>query len=264
MLLDPARPLLGKTALVFGVASDQSIAWAIAQELAAQGANIILGYQFRYHSRMVALAPQLPNLYKWERCDVLNDAECDAFFNGLGVKIDIVIHAIAFAPATAVQSRVVETTADDFATTMLISAHSLAKIADRVRPYMVEGGSIIALSYLGAVRVAANYKVMGVAKAALEALVRELAVDLGPDRIRVNAISAGPIRTLAASGLSDLDLLLEYDRANSPLGENVTQADVADCAAFLAGDRARMITGQTIYVDGGYSVIAVPKRPASL
>lgn len=256
--MNRAQPLEGKTALVFGVASEDSIAWAIAQELAAQGARIILGYQFRYHSRMLQLAPKLPNLVSYQRCDILKDDECERFFGSLTGPIDIVVHAIAFAPATAYEGRVVETTAEDFSSALLTSAHSLAKLTNFVRPHMAQGGSVIALSYLGGVRVAAMYKVMGVAKAALEALVRELAVDLGRDRIRVNAISAGPIRTLAASGIPELERLLEYNAAVSPMRENVAQSDVADCAAFLASDGSRMITGQTIYVDGGYSIVGVP------
>ncbi len=257
--MSSGKALKGKTALVFGVASEDSIAWAIAKELAAQGAKIILGYQFRYHSRLLLLAPTLPNLVDYKRCDILNDAECENFFGSLKGTIDIVIHAIAYAPPSAYAGRVVETSADDFATAVLTSSHSLAKLMNYVRPHMPNGGSAIALTYLGGVRVCAKYKVMGVAKAALEAFVRELAVDLGSEKIRVNAISAGPIRTLAASGLPELELMLKYNADVSPMGQNVTQQDVADCAAFLSSDASRMITGQTIYVDGGYSIIGVPE-----
>ena len=252
------RPLKGKVALVMGVASEESIAWAIAQELTEQGARVILGYQFRFHSRVMQLAPTLPHLLMYDRCDVLKDDEVKAFFAKIHVPIDIVVHAIAFAPARAFEHRVVQTKDDDFTTAMLTSAHSLAKLMNAARKHMPHGGSVIALSYLGGVRVAANYKVMGVAKAALEAYVRELAVDLGPQGIRVNAISAGPIRTLAASGIPDMERLLDWNRQVSPMRQNVTQADVGHCAAFLASDGARMITGQTIYVDGGYSIVGVP------
>lgn len=255
------QPLKGKTALVMGVASEDSIAWAIAKELAAQGANIVLGYQFRYHSRVMQLAPTLPNLVRYSRCDILDEAECESFFNALEERIDIVVHAIAFAPATAFQGRVVETTSEDFTTALLTSAHSLARLMHYARPHMPEGGSVIALTYLGGVRVSVNYKIMGVAKAALDALVRELAVDLGTEQIRVNAISAGPIRTLASSGLSrdvDMQRMLDFVAAASPMRQNVTQQDVAGTAAFLASDSAKMITGQTIYVDGGFSIIGVP------
>ena len=256
------KPLKGKVALVMGVASEESIAWAIAQELTHQGARVILGYQFRFHSRIMQLAPTLPHLIAYERCDMLKDDEVKAFFAKIHVPIDIVVHAIAFAPARAFEHRVVQTKDEDFTTAMLTSAHSLAKLMNASRKHMPHGGSVIALSYLGGVRVAANYKVMGVAKAALEAYVRELAVDLGPRGIRVNAISAGPIRTLAASGIPDMERLLAYNREVSPMRDNVTQGDVGHLAAFLASDGARMITGQTIYVDGGYSIIGVPDTSA--
>ena len=253
------KPLKGKVALVMGVASEESIAWAIAQELSHQGARVIIGYQFRFHSRVMHLAPTLPHLIMYDRCDVLKDDEVKAFFAKTHEPIDIVVHAIAFAPARAFEHRVVQTKDDDFSTALLTSAHSLAKLMNAARKHMPHGGSVITLSYLGGVRVSTNYKVMGVAKAALEAYVRELAVDLGPQHIRVNAISAGPIRTLAASGIPDMDRLLDWNKQVSPLRANVTQADVAQCAAFLASEGSRMITGQTIYVDGGYSIVGVPQ-----
>ena len=245
------KPLKGKVALVMGVASEESIAWAIAQELTRQGARVILGYQFRFHSRIMQLAPTLPHLIAFERCDIRNPEEVAAFFAKVTVPIDIVVHAIAFAPKTAFEGRLVETTEEDFTTALVTSAHSLATLMNAARGHMPNGGSVIALSYIGGVRVSAKYKVMGVAKAALEAYVRELAADLGSDGIRVNAISAGPIRTIAASGLPELDLMLEYNRKVSPMHRDVTQEDVGACAAFLASDGAQMITGQTIYVDGG-------------
>ena len=253
-----AGRLRGKTALVFGVASEASIAWAIAQELSAQGAGVILAYQFRYHSRIKDLAPKLSNLIAIHRCDALKDEEMDAAFKSIKTSIDIVVHAIAFAPAAAFEGAVVDTSQEDFATALTVSAHSLAKITRYAAPKMPQGGSVIALTYLGGRRVCANYKVMGVAKAALEAYVRELAFELGEKKIRVNAISAGPIRTLAASGIPQFDILLEYHASVSPLRDNVTQADVAKTAAFLAGEDSRMITGQTIFVDGGYSIVGVP------
>jgi enoyl-[acyl-carrier protein] reductase I len=225
------KPLKGKVALVMGVASEESIAWAIAQELTRQGARVILGYQFRFHSRIMQLAPTLPHLIAYERCDMLKDDEVKAFFAKIHVPIDIVVHAIAFAPARSFEHRVVQTKDEDFTTAMLTSAHSLAKLMNASRKHMPHGGSVIALSYLG------------------------------PQGIRVNAISAGPIRTLAASGIPDMERLLEYDRQTSPMRENVTQSDVGHLAAFLASDGARMITGQTIYVDGGYSIIGVPATP---
>ncbi|MBI3297672.1 MAG: SDR family oxidoreductase [Elusimicrobia bacterium] len=256
--MDKGKPLDGKTALVFGVASDTSIAWAIAKELSARGAKIVLGYQFRYHSRIKDLAPTLPNLVAFERCDMLKDDECEKFFGNLKTPVDIVVHAIAFAPATAFQGRLIDTTQDDFTTALQVSAHSLVKLMKYAKPHMKNGGSAMTLTYLGGVRVCANYKLMGVAKAALEAYVRELAADLGPDGIRVNAISAGPIKTLAAGGIPEFDLMLDYNKAVAPLRENVSQGDVANCAAFLASDDSKMMTGQTLYVDAGYSILGVP------
>ena len=253
-----ASQLSGKTALIFGVASDASIAWAIAKEFSARGAKIILGYQFRYHSRVKDLAPQLPNLLAFKRCDIMSDDETRGFFDELTQTIDIVIHAIAFAPATAFQGPLSETSSEDFSTAMQVSAHSLVKVVKNAAPRMINGGSVVTLTYLGGSRVCANYKVMGVAKAALEAYVRELASELGHKKIRVNAISAGPIKTLAASGIPDFDMMLEYNKSVAPLRDNITQDDVARAAAFFASDDSRMITGQTLFVDAGYSIVGVP------
>lgn len=251
--------LKNKTALIFGVASDTSIAWAIAQELAAQGANIILAYQFRYHSRIKDLAPKLANLQFFERCDVAKEDELKAFFAKIKKPLDIVIHSIAFAPAATFEQPLTEVTPEDFGTAVTVSAYSLAKVMQYAAPHMPQGGSALTLTYLGGQRVCANYKVMGVAKAALEACVRELAFELGPKNIRVNAISAGPIKTLAASGIKDFEYMLDYHKSVAPLRENVTTGDVAHAAAFLAGDGAKMITGQTLFVDAGYSIVGVPQ-----
>lgn len=251
--------LKNKTALIFGVAADTSIAWAIAQELATQGANIILAYQFRYHSRIKDLAPKLKNLLFFERCDVAKEDELKAFFAKIDRPIDIVVHSIAYAPAATFEKALTEVTAEDFGTALTVSSYSLAKIMQYAEPRMKNGGSVITLTYLGGQRVCANYKVMGVAKAALEAYVRELAFELGPKAIRVNAISAGPIKTLAAGGITGFDTILEYHKSVAPLRENITTADVAQAAAFLSGDQAKMITGQTLFVDAGYSIVGVPQ-----
>lgn len=251
--------LTGKQALVFGVASDTSIAWSIAQELAANGAGILLGYQFRYHSRIRELAPKLKNLAFYDRCDVAKPEEMQAFFSKIKEPIDILVHCIAYAPATAFNGKLVDTSPEDFAMALTVSSHSLATILRHALPHMTRGGSVVALTYLGGQRVCANYKVMGVAKAALEAYVRELAFELGPQKIRVNAISSGPIRTLAAGGIPDFDLILDYHKSVSPLRENVDAQDVARTAVFLASDASRMITGQVVFVDGGYSIIGVPQ-----
>ncbi len=251
--------LKGKTALVFGVASETSIAWAIAQELASQGAKIILAYQFRYHSRIKDLAPKLPNLLSFDRCDVAKEEEMQAFFAKIKDPIDIVIHSIAFAPASTFERPLLEVTAEDFGQALTVSSYSLSKILQHSAPKMPRGGSVITLTYLGGQRVCSNYKVMGVAKAALEAYVRELAFELGPRKIRVNAVSAGPIKTLAASGIKDFDYILDYHKSVAPLRDNVTTKDVAQSAAFLASEEAKMITGQVIFVDAGYSIVGVPQ-----
>lgn len=251
--------LKDKTALIFGVASEASIAWAIAQEMAEQGARIILAYQFRYHSRIKDLAPKLRNLVHHDRCDVQNEEEMRTFFSKLAGPIHIVVHAIAYAPPSTFEGPVTDAGAADFTQALLVSSHSLAAILRRAAPLMPDGGSVVTLTYLGGQRVCANYKVMGVAKAALEAYVRELAFELGPRGIRVNAVSAGPIKTLASGGIKDFDYILDYHKSISPLRENVSARDVAQCAAFLAGDHSRRITGQTLFVDAGYSIIGVPQ-----
>lgn len=250
--------LQGQRALIFGIASDASIAYAIAKQLGEAGASLIIAYQFRYHSRIQELVKTLPNVVLCDRCDVTKDDEMAAFFAKVPGPVDIVVHAIAFAPASALQGAVVETSDADFSTALLVSSHSLAKIMKQAQNHMTNGGSVIALTYLGGQRVCSNYKVMGVAKAALEAYVRELAAELGPKKIRVNAISAGPIKTLAASGIGGFDLILDYYKSVAPLRDNVTAQDVAGTALFLASGHSSKITGQTIFVDSGYSIIGVP------
>ena len=248
-----------KVALIFGVASESSIAWAIAERFAAQGAKIILGYQFRFHSRIKDLAPKLPNLLFYERCDVTNEIETRAFFAKIRQPIDIVVHSIAYAPAATFEKPLADATPEEFGTALTVSSYSLSKIVHHSLPHMKHGGSVMTLSYLGGQRACANYKVMGVAKAALEAYVRGLAFELGPKGIRVNAISPGPIKTIAASGVKDFEHMLNYHKSVAPLRDVITTDDVAHCAAFLAGDGAKMITGQTIFVDGGYSIVGVPQ-----
>lgn len=251
--------LEGKTALIFGVASDTSIAWAIAQELAAQGAKILLGYQFRYHSRIRELVPRLPAIAFHERCDVAKDEEMDAFFSKAPRPIDILVHSIAYAPPAAFEGSLLDVTPQDFSLSLVVSSHSLARLLRYAAPLMPAGSSAITLTYLGGQRVCANYKLMGVAKAALEAYVRELAFELGPRGIRVNAVSAGPIKTLAAGGIKDFDTILDYHKAVAPLRDNVTTRDVAQAAAFLASDGSRMVTGQVLFVDAGYCIVGVPQ-----
>lgn len=252
------QELHGKRYLVFGVASDTSIAWAIAGELADRGALVTLGYQKRFLSRVRELTKDVKFVEQMEECDVASDEGVRGFFGKLTGTYDGLVHAIAFAPGEALAKPIVETTQEDFATTMTVSAYSLARLTRHALPRLAKGAGIVTLTYLGAERVVPGYRVMGVAKAALESLVRELAASIGPMGHRVNAISAGPIRTLAASGVPGFDLILDWMAACTPLRRNVTQAEVARAARFLLSDDASAITGQTLYVDAGYSVVGAP------
>ncbi|MHB8586541.1 MAG: enoyl-ACP reductase FabI [Thermoplasmatota archaeon] len=251
--------LQGKRYLVFGVAADTSIAWAICQALADRGALVTLGYQKRFLSRVQALVKDAKFVEAWKECDLSSEESTKTFFGSLSGRYDGVVHAVAFAPAEALAKPIIETTQEDFSTALVISSYSLARVARLAQPHMSHGGSIITLTYLGAERVVPGYRVMGTAKAALESLVRELAASLGPAYgTRVNAISAGPIRTLAASGVPGFDLILGWMESNAPLRRNVTQADVAKAATFLLGPDSSGITGQVLYVDAGYSAVGAP------
>jgi enoyl-[acyl-carrier protein] reductase I len=251
--------LEGKRALVFGVASEDSIAWAIANRLAAAGVKVTLGTQKRFRSRVMQLIQGKDWVEKWLEADVTMEEEVKGFFSQVEGKYDMLVHAIAFAPATALQKPLVETTAEDFAASLNVSSYSLVRLTKHARPHLNRGAGILTLTYLGSVRHVPGYRVMGTAKAALEHLVRELAMDLGPaDGIRVNAISAGPIRTLAASGVPGFDSILDWMAGSTPLRRNVTQDDVAKAAQFLLSDLASGVTGHILYVDAGYNTVAVP------
>ena len=254
----PMIDLTGKHALVFGVASETSIAWSIAKKLHAAGARISLGYQQRFKSRILQLVKsgdiEVPF---YDRCDVTEPEEMASFFQKAQAPIDILVHSIAYAnPETfAIPIRAVGS--EDFANALVTSSFSLLPLAQAALPKMQNGGSVIAMTYLGGQRVVANYKLMGIAKAALEATVRELAADIGPAGVRVNAISAGPIKTLAASQIAGFDQMLEVYEQVAPMRRLVNQDDVGNLATFLASDLARNITGQTIFVDSGYSILAM-------
>lgn len=251
--------LSGKRALVFGVASEDSIAWAIAKELAAHGAKVTLGYQKRFLSRLMGLVKGNDWIEAWHECDVTVEASVKGFFEEAEGTFDMMVHCIAFAPATALGDEITETSSEDFSTALEVSSYSLVRLTKYAEPHMTEGGSIIALTYLGADRVVPGYRVMGTAKAALQELTRELAAVVGPRKgIRVNAISAGPIRTLAASGVPGFDNILDWMKHSAPLRRNVTQEDVARTALFFLSDLGSGVTGQTLYVDAGYSVVGVP------
>lgn len=254
--------LEGKRALITGVASSRSIAWGIAQAMRCQGADVALTYQNEVlRERVQALAEQcgcklvLP-------CDVGTDHSIEAMFESLAqawTRLDAVVHSIAFAPREELKGSFVDNTSrSGFLSAHEISSYSLAALAKHARPLMRDnGGSVITLSYLGAERAIPNYNVMGLAKASLEANVRYLAAELGADNIRVNCISSGPIRTLAASGIRDFRKMLEYTARVSPLKRNVSAEEVGNVGAFLISDLASGITGETIHVDAGFNVVGL-------
>ncbi len=252
--------MTGKTAVVFGVANKRSIAWGITQALAEAGARICLNYQTeRVESWVRKLADTLPEQPFLAPCDVTKPDQVERFFEDLKREhdhIDALVHCVAFARGEDLAGRYLDTSWEGYQLAQHVSAYSLVELARTAAPLM-EGreGSVLALSYLGAERVVPSYNVMGVAKAALEASVRYLAADLGPQGIRVNAISAGPIKTLSAMGVSGFSTLLEAIAERAPLRKNVTQEDVGKTALWLLSDMSSGVTGQTIYVDAGYSIM---------
>ena len=251
--------LSGKRAVIFGVASEESIAWAIAKKLAAAGATICLGYQQRFKSRILQLVRSSEiEVEYYERCDVTSEEELATFFEGLPKPVDILVHSIAFANPETFSQRVHEVSKDHFAEALVASSYSLClPLVRHCRPHFAPDASVMTLSYLGGQRVVSNYKLMGVAKAALEASVRELASDVGQDGVRVNAISAGPIRTLAASQIAGFNDMLHVYESVAPLRRSITQEDVADMALFLGSNLSRNVSGQTLFVDAGYSTLAM-------
>lgn len=250
----------GKVAVVFGVANKRSIAWGITEALAKAGARIALNYQNdRMKPGVVSLAETLPEAAYLAPCDVTNGDDVKAYFEGLRSEfghVDALVHSIATAKREELGGSFSQTSWEGYQLAQQVSAYSLIELAREAAPLM-EGrdGSIVCLSYYGAEKVVPNYNVMGVAKAALEASTRYLAADLGPSGIRVNAISAGPIKTLSAMGVADFGSLLSSIAERSPLRRNVTQQEVGHTAVFLLSEAARGITGQTLYVDAGYSIM---------
>jgi enoyl-[acyl-carrier protein] reductase I len=249
----------GRTALIFGVANERSLAWGIAQALAAQGATLAFTYAAdALEKRVRPLAAQVGATFV-ERCDVQDDAELDAVFRRFGEahpRLDVLVHAVAFARREELAGRYVDTSREGFQLALDVSAYSLVALARRAAP-LLQGAnpSILTLTYDGARRTYPNYNVMGVAKAALEASVRYLARDLGPDGIRVNAISAGPVRTLASSGIRGFHWILDYGAERAPLRRNIGQGDVGDAAVYLSSDLAHNVTGHVLYVDAGAHVV---------
>ncbi|MCW5680035.1 MAG: enoyl-ACP reductase FabI [Xanthobacteraceae bacterium] len=256
----------GKRGLIFGIANDRSLAYGIAKACAAAGADLALTYQGdALKKRVVPIAEQL-NAKVVGHCDVTDPATIDAVFaetdRQLG-DLDFVVHAIAFSDKAQLDGRYVDTTADNFNSTLAISCYSFTAIAQRAEKRMPRGGSMLTLTYYGAEKWMPHYNVMGVAKAALEASVRYLAADLGPKKIRVNAISAGPIKTLAASGIGDFRYILKWNEYNTPLRRNVSNDEVGSSALYLLSDLGSGVTGEILHVDAGYHVVGIknPEAP---
>ena len=255
--------LTGKNAFVTGIANNRSIAWGIAQQLHKAGANIGVNYlpdeRGRFEKKVRELVePINPSIIV--PCDVQNDELLDSMFATIKEqwgRLDILVHCLAFAEREDLTGEFCATSRAGFAKALDISTYSLNCLANRARPLMSEGGSIITLSYLGGVKVIPNYNVMGVAKSALEMTVRYLAAELGPENIRVNAISAGPIRTLASSAVGGILDMIRHVEETAPLRRTVTQTEVGNTAAFLCSDLASGITGQIIYVDSGYEIMGM-------
>lgn len=250
--------LEGKKGLIVGVANKHSIAWAIAQSAVKEGAKLAFNYQ---NERLKANVEELAATIEGAKifpCDVGSDSEIEELMKNVEAEmgqLDFLIHSVAFEPREELTGEFVNTSRSGFATALDVSAYSLVALSRAAMPLMREGGSIVTLSYLGAERVVPHYNVMGVAKAALEACVRYLASDLGPRGIRINAISAGPIRTLAARGVSGITKMVDHHREVAPLRHATEQAEVGDTALFLVSSLSRGITGELIYVDGGYNIL---------
>jgi len=252
----------GKRGLVMGVANDHSIAWGIAKAVAAQGAELAFTYQGdALGKRVLPLAESLGSKLSLP-CDVEDVASLDSVFAALGKQwgdLDFVVHCIGFSDRNELKGRYADTTRENFVRTMVISAFSFTEIAKRAATLMPRGGAMLTLTFGGSTRVMPNYNVMGVAKAALEASVRYLAADYGPAGIRVNAISAGPIRTLAGAGIADARFMFNFQRHHSPLRRTVTIEDVGGAGLYLLSDLSAGVTGETHFVDAGYNIISMPR-----
>ncbi len=261
--MDASGLMRGKRGLIMGVANNRSIAWGIAKSCRAQGAELAFTYQGdSLKKRVEPLAAELGGLVVGH-CDVTDAASIDAVFDEVGARwgsLDFVVHAIAFSDKDQLTGRYVDCTPENFTRTLQISCYSFTAIAQRAEKLMPNGGSLLTLTYYGAEKWMPHYNVMGVAKAALEASVRYLAADLGQKNIRVNALSAGPIRTLAAAGIGDFRYILKWNELNSPLRRTVTIEEVGDAAIYFLSDLARGVTGEVHHVDAGYHIVGM-KHP---
>ncbi len=255
----------GKRGLIMGLANDRSLAWGIAKKLREAGAEVAFSYQGEaLEKRVRPLAAELGSDFLID-CDVADMGALDTTFDTLAARwptLDFVVHAIGFSDKNELRGRFYDTSLDNFLMTMNVSVYSFIAVAKRAQAMMPNGGSLLTLSYYGAEKVIPHYNVMGVAKAALETSVKYLAVDLGRDNIRVNAISAGPIKTLAASGIGDFRYILKWNELNSPLKRNVTIEDVGGAGLYLCSDLSSGVTGETHYVDAGYQVVGMKAEDA--
>jgi enoyl-[acyl-carrier protein] reductase I len=253
--------LAGKTGVVFGVANKRSIAWAIAKAWHQAGAKLIFNYQGeRLKENVEELVAEFGPETQLFPCDVTKDEEIETFFGKvkeLTPKLDLMLHSVAFAPKEALENDFLSTSREAFRIAHDVSAYSLIALSRAAEPFMTEGGSILAMTYYGSVKVVPHYNVMGVAKASLEASTRYLAYDLGKKNIRVNCISAGPVQTLAARGISGFGTMIKHYEAHAPLGRSCTTEELGHTGTFLASDGASGITGQVIYVDGGYEIMGM-------
>ena len=264
-MAEAAKLMAGKRGVVFGVANNRSIAWGITKACRDQGAEIALTYQGdAIKKRVEPLAAEIGSKLVLP-CDVTDEGSVEAVFKALGDtwgSIDFLVHAVAFSDKEELDGRYVDTSKDNFTQTLLISCYSFTALAKRAEKLMPNGGSLLTLSYYGAEKVMPHYNVMGVAKAALEASVRYLAADLGKENIRVNAISAGPIKTLAATGIADFRYILKWNEYNSPLRRTVSIEDVGGGALYLLSDLGRGVTGEILHIDAGYHVVGMKNEDA--
>jgi enoyl-[acyl-carrier protein] reductase I len=260
-ILKPGGLMAGRRGLVMGVANDHSIAWGIARTLAANGAELAFTYQGEAQGKRLRPLAESVGSRLVLPCDVGNDAELDEVFDVLRRQwgqLDFVVHAIAFSDRNELKGRYVETSRQNFLSTLNISCYSFTDVARRATAMMKDGGALVTLTFEGASRVMPNYNVMGVAKAALEASVRYLAADLGKDKIRVNAISAGPMRTLAGSAVGDARMVFKWNKAHSPLKKNIELDHIGGAALYLLSDLSAGVTGEVHFVDAGYNVVGMP------
>ncbi|MDD9909911.1 MAG: enoyl-ACP reductase FabI [Ahrensia sp.] len=254
--------MAGKRGLIMGVANDHSIAWGIAKTLAAHGAQLAFTYQGEAFGKRVKPLAEAVGSSLLLPCDVEDLSTVDAVFDTLGHEwgsLDFFVHAIGFSDKNELKGLYADTTRENFSRTMIISCFSFTETAKRAAQLMKDGGSMVTLTYGGSTRVMPNYNVMGVAKAALEASVRYLATDFGPSNIRVNAISAGPVRTLAGAGVSDARLMFNYQRRNAPLRRTVSLDEIGGSSLYLLSDLGSGVTGEVHFVDSGYSTVSMPR-----